>query len=259
MAASTSNLHYLSRHSLTKGTLMTGRAASAKHSYPIAGTGCTFVVTDPDSDRDLWTDYLAGAIRGYRKFGVEDALELDVIQSGYTTPLFFGALSQDGEMVAGVRVQGPYRSAAEVHAVREWEGHPGQVELRNMVAERIPDGVLEMKAAWVADHAPHKGELARAIARAPIVAMSFLGCRYALATAGTDPVIHQWESAGGVIAEQIPTAPYPSAVYHATPIWWDRVKFVESADPVQLVKVVREFVELTGTIVSSYVRAGAAL
>ena len=238
---------------------MAGRAASARPSYPIAGTGCAFVVTDPQSDRELWADYLAGALRGYRKFGVEDALELDAIESGLTTPLFFGALTADGEMVAGVRVQGPYRSAAEVHAVREWDGHPGQAELREMVAARIPDGVLEMKAAWVSDHAPNKGELARAIARAPIVAMSFLGCRYALATAGTDPVIHQWESAGGVIAEQIPTAPYPSAVYHATPIWWDRLRFADTADPVQLVKVLREFVELTGTLVDAPVRAGAAL
>ena len=237
---------------------MAGRAASAKASYPIAGTECTFAVIEPDSDRELWAEYLAGALRGYRKFGVEDALELDTIGSGLTTPLFFGALAEDGEMVAGVRVQGPYRNTAEVHAVREWDGHPGQAELRDMVAARIPDGVLEMKAAWVSDHVPHRGELARAIARAPIVAMSFLGCRYALATAGTDPVIHQWESAGGVIAAHIPTAPYPSAVYHATPIWWDRLNFAETADPVQLVKVLREFVELTGTLVDAPVRTGVA-
>ena len=238
---------------------MTGRAAPARPSYPIAGTGCTFVVTNPTDEPELWSDYLAGALRSYRKFGVEDALELDAIRSGLTTPLFFVALNADGEVVAGVRVQGPYRSAGEVHAVREWDGHPGQADLRDMVAERIPDGVLEMKAAWVSDHAPHRGEFARAIARSPIVAMTFLGCRYALATAGADPVIHQWESAGGVIADKIPTAPYPSAVYHATPIWWDRLLFADTAHPEQLAKILREFVELTGSLANLSIRADAAL
>ena len=38
---------------------------------------CTFVVARPADERDLWADYLDGALHSYRKHGVEAVLELD--------------------------------------------------------------------------------------------------------------------------------------------------------------------------------------
>ena len=41
--------------------------------------------------------------------------------------------------------------ADDSHAVVEWAGQPGQQAVRDMINDRVPFGVLEMKAAWVID------------------------------------------------------------------------------------------------------------
>jgi hypothetical protein len=201
-------------------------------SYLIPDSDCTMVVAFPSEDPELWAAYLQGAQQTYRKFGVEDALEIDEIRDGGSTSMFLVAISPDGEVVGGVRAQGPYATAEESHALLEWQGFPGQAELRQMIADRIPDGVVEMKAAWASERCPDRKAITHSLARIPrIAAMSMLDARYVMATAGTDPVINLWASAGGVIASHIPTAPYPSDLYHATPIWWDRSSFVDDGEP----------------------------
>ena len=112
-------------------------------------TRCTLVVSQPSSEPDLWREYLRGALRSYRKHGVERVLDLDTIRSGADTALFFAAVDDDGTVVGGVRAKGPYRSAEESHAVVEWAGCPGLDAVRKMIADRIPFGVVEMKTAWV--------------------------------------------------------------------------------------------------------------
>ncbi|MBJ8343109.1 hypothetical protein [Antrihabitans sp. YC2-6] len=196
--------------------------------YSIPNSDCRMVVGVPSEDPELWAAYLAGALDTYRKFGVESALEFEEIRDGSSTSMFLVAISPDGEVVGGVRAQGPYAVADDSHALLEWDGCPGQADLYDMIADRIPEGVVEMKAAWVSDRCPDRKAITHSLARIPRIAvMSRLDARYVIATAGTDPVIKLWVSAGGVIASHIPTAPYPSAQYHATPIWWDRSDFVD--------------------------------
>src|ERR1700676_4584570 len=94
---------------------------------------CTLVLAQPSADPDLWTEYLEGARRSYRAHGVERALDFDAVRNGADTILFFAALDETGQMVAGVRAKGPLRSADESHAVVEWAGQPSLEAVRKMI------------------------------------------------------------------------------------------------------------------------------
>jgi hypothetical protein len=87
-------------------------------------TDCTIVLAQPDLEPELWEQYLDGAVRSYRKHGVECALDLESFRDGRDTTLFYTALDDSGRMVGGLRAKGPYFGAEESHALVEWEGHP---------------------------------------------------------------------------------------------------------------------------------------
>ena len=108
---------------------------------------CTLVISQPSTDRDLWAEYVSGAHRSYRKHGVECALDVDALRSGTDTIMYLAVIDGAGRMVAGVRAKGPLRSADDSHAVVEWAGQPGQQAVRNMITDRVPFGILEMKSA----------------------------------------------------------------------------------------------------------------
>jgi len=44
--------------------------------------GCTVVISHPSADPGLWSEFLAGAYRSYRKHGVECVLDVDALRSG---------------------------------------------------------------------------------------------------------------------------------------------------------------------------------
>ena len=90
-----------------------------------AETECTLVVARPADERELWSEYLDGAVHSYRKHGVECALDMDALRSASDTVLFFAAIDNKGRIVAGVRAKGPLRDADDSHAVVEWQGQPG--------------------------------------------------------------------------------------------------------------------------------------
>ena len=63
----------------------------------------------------------------------------------------------DGEVVAGVRFQGPLLEVDQAHVSLEFAGSPGEGMVRGALAYRIPAGVTEFKAGWVADgHRAHE-------------------------------------------------------------------------------------------------------
>ena len=62
-----------------------------------------------------------------------------------------------------------------------------------MVADRIPFGVLEMKAAWVADGVTHRKALTRSLADAIVWGSDLLDVHFVLAT-GADHVLDLWAS-----------------------------------------------------------------
>ncbi|MBB2991623.1 hypothetical protein FHR72_003108 [Mycolicibacterium iranicum] len=202
-------------------------------SYWDAATECTVVYASPTVERDLWKDYVSGACESYQKHGVAAALDMDALRRGHDTVLFAACVNTSGRVVAGLRARGPYGSADECHAVREWDGQVGQDAVHKMVADRIPFGVAEMKTAWVTDDPAESRRLTTAIARTPLHAMTLLDIQFIVATAASY-VLKRWLSSGGVLASKIPATPYPDARYDTKLAWWDRVNFAKHAEPAQV-------------------------
>jgi len=199
-------------------------------------SGCTVVVARPSAAPELWQTYVGGARQSYRSHGVECALDLAALSSGSDTALFFVALDGDGRMRGGLRVRQPYRVVADSHAVLEWDGQPGLRAIKAMIGERIPDGVVEVKSAWVShEPGPHRG-LARSLARTALPILHLLDARYLMATAA-DHVLQAWCSSGGRVAEHIPATPYPDKRYATKVMWWDRTTITSDAESAQAAKM----------------------
>ncbi len=204
----------------------------------------TLVLSQPAVDPDLWAEFSLGAERSYRKHGVECALALDALRSGADTVMFFAMIDDAGRMVGGLRAKGPLRSADDSHAVVEWAGHPGQQAVRNMITDRIPFGVLELKAGWVIDDPDRNRSLIAALARSGCHITALLDrCQFMMATAAAH-VLNRWRTAGGVVAP-IPAAAYPDERYQTKMIWWDSRDFINHAEPQQAAKILTETQRLT--------------
>jgi hypothetical protein len=204
---------------------------------------CTLVISQPSTDRELWTEYVVGAHRSYRRHGVECALDTDALRSGADTIMYLAAIDPSGRMVAGVRAKGPLRSADDSHAIAEWAGQPSQQAVRNMINDRVPFGVLEMKSAWVIDDEDQNRCLTAALARSGFHMMALLDIQFCMATAAAY-VLNRWRTSGGVVAA-IPATPYPNERYQTKMMWWDRRDFVNHAQPEQVAKIHTETRQLT--------------
>lgn len=204
---------------------------------------CTLVVARPGDERELWSDYLSGAVASYRKHGVECALDMDALRTAADTVLFFAALDDKGRILAGVRAKGPLRDADDSHAVVEWEGQPGLPAVRKMIDDRAPFGILEMKSAWVTDDRERNRSLTKVLARSGFHAMALIDIQFCMATAGAY-VLDRWKSSGGVVADHIPPTPYPDERYQTKMMWWDRNTFAKYAEPQQVSKIYREMIAL---------------
>ncbi|OSC41148.1 hypothetical protein [Mycobacterium decipiens] len=205
----------------------------------ISDAQCRLVVSRPTLDRGLWNEYLRGAHRTYKKHGVECTLNLDSVYSGHDTQLFFAALDGQGDVVGGARIIGPLRSADDSHAVIEWAGNPGVHEVRKMIDDRVPFGVVEAKTGWVDSDSRHRDAIAAALARALPLSMSLLGVQFVMGT-GAAHALDRWRSSGAVIAAKIPAAIYPDERYRTKMIWWDHRTYANHAEPKQLSKMVVE-------------------
>jgi hypothetical protein len=204
---------------------------------------CTIVVTQPSTEPELWSEFVAGAYRSYSKRGVESALDIDAMRTGSDTAMFFAVLDDDGRILAGLRAKGPLRSAEESHALIEWAGRPGQQAVRDMITTRVPFGVLEMKSGWVSEDADRDLDLTTPLARSPFHMMTLIDVQFCMATAASY-VLNRWRSSGGVVAG-IPATPYPDERYQTKMIWWNRRDFVTHAEPAQVAKILTETSQLT--------------
>jgi hypothetical protein len=198
----------------------------------ILNTNCRLVVSKPALDPTLWDEYLGGALCAYAKHGVERTLSLDTISDGADTELLFAAVDADGKVVGGARAVGPLWSAEDSHALVEWAGSPGRLAARKMIDDRVPYGVVEVKAAWVDDDFHHSGSIAAALARVALPIMALLEVQFVMATAAAH-VLDRWRSSGGVVATTIPAVAYPDQRYRTKMMWWDRNTLANSADPRQ--------------------------
>ncbi|MDV8009544.1 hypothetical protein [Rhodococcus sp. IEGM 1318] len=197
----------------------------------VAGTvGVEIVLSTPAADRNLWEEYLRGAFASYCRYGAQAALDLSTVREGTSTSLFY-ALVQEGNVIGGVRAQGPYTCASQSHALVEWAGNAGYAQVRDAITVRIPDGVVEMKSAWVSPNTAHSGKLSAALARVALPTMERLHSRYVMATAA-DHVLARWESSGGRVDPSVQAAAYPDSRYRTRIMWWDRRTLHLDADPI---------------------------
>ncbi len=195
-------------------------------------TGCWVAASTPEADPDLWHQYLDGALRSYRRHGLEWVLDLDAVRDGADTALFFAAIDPEGRVVGGTRVVGPLRAPEDSHALEEWDGNPGAAVLRYMIANRIPFGVVEVKSAWANSQDYGGRALSRVLARTALPTMTLMGVQFVMATAAAH-VLEQWRSSGGVVASRIPAAAYPNDDYRTKVMWWDRRTIATHAEPDQ--------------------------
>lgn len=191
------------------------------------------VVTTPAANPVLWQEYLDGALANYRNHGVVGALDYAQIRDGRATSLFFAALAADGSVVGGMRAQGPYTHPEQSHALLEWAGDPGQPDVRRMINDRLPFGVVETKTAWVANDAKRRRALVGCLSRAPLHAAMLLQARFALGTSAVH-TLHMWTATGAVVAEGLTPVPYPDARYRTSILWWDCESYADTAEPGQL-------------------------
>ncbi|MBF6240228.1 hypothetical protein IU474_24605 [Nocardia otitidiscaviarum] len=206
-------------------------------------SGCTFYIGTPQAHPRLWRRNIDGALGVYRHYGVDVALDYDNVIDGHSTALFMTALDADGQVVAGLRAQGPYAHIDEAAALLEWTGQPGEAHFRRMISDRIPEGVVELKAAWVARDAECRVELGAAIPRGAVHLTRLLGARYGLGTAASHAA-DRYRTAGGVIAWWIPPVPYPDERYRTVPMWWDLPNVRTVAEPAQLALIEAETAQL---------------
>ncbi|MEV6070245.1 hypothetical protein AB0L82_27180 [Nocardia sp. NPDC052001] len=210
-----------------------------------ASSGCTFWVGTPQAHPGLWRRNITGALRAYRRYGVDPALEYDKTVNGHSSALFVAAIDPFGDVVAGMRVQGPYSHVDEVNALRAWAGRPGESALRKRVADRIPEGVVEVKAVW-ADRGLDRSQrraLGAALDRCVVHVTTLLGARYGFVTAG-EHAAEGYRSSGARSDWWIPAVPFPDDRYRTVPLWWDMRSYRSVAAESQLTLIDAEQIAL---------------
>jgi len=199
---------------------------------------CTMVMASPSAAPLLFAEYHRGAVEKYARFGVGDLIDADVQRCADDTALFWALVELDGRVVGGVRGKGPLRSPEDSHAIVEWAGQPGASDVRELIAERLPLGVMEMKAAWLTKDPVVGRHRAKMIARTAFHAMALLDIDFCMATSAAHS-LDQWRSSGGVVAA-IPATPYPNERYQTKMMWWDRRTFAAHGEPDQVAATFRE-------------------
>ncbi|MGZ8176308.1 hypothetical protein ACXVUM_00125 [Williamsia sp. SKLECPSW1] len=212
-------------------------------------TGARLVVATPAGDVSLWRRFLAGARTVYEAHGVGTALDHDAVVDGRDTTVFFAVVDDRGTCRGGLRVQGPYRRADESHALREWSGSPGRVDLEHAIGQRIPDGVVEVKTAWVDPGADDPAAAADLLARLALPILRVTGARHLMATSA-DHSLRRWGSSGGRIDESVCAAPYPDDRYRTRLMWWDLETLDSDASPA-ILAAMRDEVDLLADAVGT--------
>ena len=209
-----------------------------------AGGTMTLTAATPSGSPELWSRYVEGAWESYSRHGVTAALDLDEVASGATTTLFYVVLDRAGQMLGGVRAQGPYTMIEQSHVFTEWQDSPGLPLVTELLHARIPHGIVEMKSAWV-DAGAAGRTVSNVLARTALPTLELTGSRYLFASAA-DHVLRLWESSGGRIDHAIPAAAYPSEQYRTVMMWWDMHTLALSARPEVWQSMVREAHSLRG-------------
>lgn len=212
-------------------------------------TDCTVIISQPDTDPDLWNRYLDAAQQSYRRHGVESVVDASAVRDGQDTALFWSVLDRRGQLVGGLRAKGPLLDADDSHAVVEWAGQPGLATVRKMIDDRAPFGIVEMKTAWVSDDRNRAHAVTDLLARTGFHVTTLLDVQFIMATAAQH-VLELWKSGGGTVAA-IPATAYPDQRYRTKMMWWDRRTLTSLAESVQVSKAMREIRHISNHLIST--------
>jgi hypothetical protein len=183
--------------------------------------GVRFLLCPPNSSPFLWAAYREGAEAAYARFGVMQALRLPDATVDDQHPWFAAAIDAEGEVVSGLRVNGPLEVSSDAAAIRELSSSPTAERRITEILERtLTDGVIEIKGFWVAQGTPRQREIAATLTGCTRRISSVIGVRHALCTAAEHAAGH-WRRAGGVPLMSVPAVPYPTAEYSTRVHWWD--------------------------------------
>lgn len=183
--------------------------------------GVQFVLCPPNSSPFLWAAYREGAETAYARHGVTTALRLPASTVDDRHPWFAAVLDTEGEVVSGLRVNGPLQVASDAAALRELSSSPAaEGRITDILQKTLPDGVIEIKGFWVAEGTPDHRRIAATLTGCTRRIASIIGVRHALCTAAEHAAGH-WRRAGGVPLMSIPAVPYPTAEYSTRVHWWD--------------------------------------
>lgn len=194
---------------------------------------------------DLWREYVDGARRTYRKYHVEKALTLPEADLTSQTPVFSVMTDDAGKVRAGWYANGPLQAVTDAYAPREFASEPVSASLiAGWIDDVIPEGVLELKGAWVDPSTDLKAALADLTSRAFVHAMHMLGARYAYCTAA-EHAAPRWFNSGAREMPGIVPAAYPDERYRTTVLWWDARTALDLSTPEQRSLFLEEHREAT--------------
>ncbi|TDD67313.1 hypothetical protein E1262_19660 [Jiangella aurantiaca] len=192
-------------------------------------SGMTLRFYTPSRRFDHWTTYMNGAQASYQRYRVEQALTLPAATQASTTPVFAITSDDSGRVWAGWYANGPLRSMRDAYAPREFVSEPVSASLvSDWIEAALPEGVIELKGAWVDPTSEHKSALADLTSRAFLHAMRMLDVRYAYCSAA-EHAASRWFNSG---AEELPgiiPARYPDDRYRTTVLTWDAETAMERA------------------------------
>ena len=175
----------------------------------------------PSRRYDMWREYTDGARRTYSKYRVENALTLPEADPTSQAPVFSVMTDDTGRVWAGWYANGPLQAVADAYAPREFASEPVSASLiAGWIDGALPEGVIELKGAWVDPSSELKAALADLTSRAFVHAMHLLGARYAYCTAA-EHAAPRWFNSGAREMPGIVPAAYPDERYRTTVLWWD--------------------------------------
>ncbi len=188
--------------------------------YHDSVTGYAVEIGAPADRPALWRQYVEGALRVYRHYGVEAALDHTAMRNGVSTTVFLAVVDAGGTVVGGLRAEGPHAFVDDVDGLRPWVAAPGESALRSEIAQRVPDGMVEIKAVWSDRIDPRRADLGALLARGIVHVARHLDARHALVTTAIRGV-ERYASSGARRLVDVPGVVYPDDRYVTVPMAWD--------------------------------------
>ncbi len=187
----------------------------------------------PDDHRASWLEYLEGLHRTYTSWGVDHILDRARMAAEGCT-LFWLLHDLEGEVLGGIRAEGPYTAPGRYACVTEMAASPDASRMVELLGPAVEAGALELKGGWVR---PGVGGLGRVLSRCLSHSMWWLGVGHGVGT-GSTHVLPSWVSTGGRLLDMAPSA-YPSDRYQTQALVWEP-DHLSHMDPVQRRHTLRE-------------------